>query len=216
MKQQGKSFEDSWTIGEILQSQHEIVSLETIEALEHAVTPCEWHRGDAVVEQNEICDKWIFIASGLHRIMFRRGKKTDTLFFGGGGDVFTSFHTLCDNKASIFRVEAMTDCHGWEISHYKYRMLQEQFPDLIKFELGMLRHQFYMLEDYYSRRGLLSAQERYERYWDQREGKLKRFRADEFRKYLPMKVVAQYLSMTPEMLSVLRRRDVMNEKGNLP
>lgn len=212
MKQQKKTAEDTWTIREILQNQFEVVSMEAVEAMENALTAREWKRGDAIAEQNEMCDRMIFITSGIYRIMFQRNGKTDTLFFGGAGDVFTSFHSLCDKKPSILRMEALMDCKGYEISHYKYRLLQDQYPDLVRFELGYLRMQLYMLEDYYNRRGLLSAQERYERYWDKRKGKLKAFSDKVFRKYFPLKIIAQYLSMTPEMLSILRRKDVSHDK----
>lgn len=164
--------EDIWTFEEIIMSQSQSVSPEAIAALKNSVSVWECRKGEAIVDQYEKCDKWIFVSKGLHRVMFSKNGKDDTLFFDGGGAIFTSFHSICADKTCIFRVEALRESYGWEISHYKYSRLQEKYPDLMKFEIGLLRHQLYSLEDYYCRRALSTPQERYEKFWSKRQEKL--------------------------------------------
>ncbi len=202
--------EDIWTLAEIIRRQCQQVSTQAIEAMENTVVYWECSKGDAIVEQNERCDKLIFVSKGLHRVMFSSNNKTDTLFFDGGGAVFTSFHTLCADKDCIFRVEALSDSYGWEISHYKYRLLQERYTDLLRFEVGLLRNQLYSLEDYYKRRALSTPQERYDKFWGKRQEKLRYLSPHILSRFVPLKVIAQYLSMTPQMLSILRRREADN------
>lgn len=204
--------EDEWTLPEIVRRQYRHVSDEAIQALENACRVWECNKGDCIVEQDQKCDRYIFIAKGLHRVMFSNGNKTDTLFFDGGGSIFTSFHTLCADKNCVFRVEALSKTYGWEISHRRYRMLQDKYPDLVRFEVGLLRMQLYSLEDYYKRRALSTPQERYEKFWGKRQEKLSYLSPHILSKFVPLKVIAQYLSMTPQMLSILRRREIDNNK----
>ncbi len=199
-----KQQNEAWTLADIL-TQTQIISAEAIQAVENSVTPREWRRGKAIVEQGEYCDKWIFITEGLSRVMFTRDSKVNTLFLGGSGEIFTSFKTLCDHKDSVFRLEALTDCTGYEISHSKFSFLQQRYPDLVIFERNALRHQLYALEESYNQRGLLTARERYEKFWKPREGNLLNFFPSTYSRRIPLKVIAQYLSMSPEMLSRIRR-----------
>lgn len=199
--------EDVWTLQEIILNQSYQISPEALKALERSMTRWRCRKGSAIVTQNEKCDRWIFISKGLCRVMFSKNGKDDTLFFDGGGAIFTSFHSIVADKDSIFRVEALTDSYGWEISHSKYSLLQTRFTDLLKFEIGLLRHQLYSLEDYYRRRALSTPQERYESFWGKRQEKLQYMAPHVLSKFIPLKVLAQYLSMSPVMLSILRRRE---------
>ncbi len=145
--------------------------------------------------------------------MFNKNGKTDTLFFDGGGAIFTSFKGIFMNKEGVFRVEALADSCGWEISHKQYTRLQEQYHELLKFEIGVLRRQLCSLEDHYHRWALTTPHERYQMFWANQTEELKRNRTPHLlSKFIPLKVIAQYLSMTPQMLSVLRRREVENRR----
>lgn len=195
-----KKQNEAWTLADIL-TQTQNLSAEAIIAVEKSVIPREWDQGEAIVKQNEYCDKWFFITEGLSRVMFTRGKKVNTLLFGGSGEIFTSFKTLCDHKDSVFSLEALTHCKGFEISHSKFNFLQQRYPELIIFERNALRHQLYALEESYNQRGLLNAKERYEKFWIPREGNLLNFSPGTYSVKIPQKVIAQYLSMSPETLS---------------
>lgn len=208
-----KKQNEKWALGDILtNTQH--ISSEAIEAVERAAIALEWGRGEAIVEQGEICDRWVFISEGLTRIMFTRGRKENTLFLGGSGEIFTSFKTLCDSKGSVFRLEAMTPCQGWEVSHRRFAQLQQRFPELVIFERNALRHQMYALEESYNQRGMLSARERYEKFWIPRESRLLNFVPNTYGMRIPLKIIAQYLGMSPEMLSRIRRSIIEQKRNN--
>lgn len=201
--------EDTWTLREIVNQGHRAISPAAMEALERFVTPWERMKGEVLVEQNRMCDKWYFVSRGLLRVMFTKNGKTDTLFFDGGGGIFTSFHGMIMKKKGIFRVEALADSCGWEISHDLYLNLQEQYPDLMRFELGVLRGQLCCLEEHYQQWSLTTPQERYDMFWDKQDMELIQNRTPHIlSKFIPLKVIAQYLGMTPQMLSRLRRREL--------
>lgn len=202
--------EYEWTFREIIRQHSPDISDEALEAFEGALTEWKCRKGQAFVEQDEFCNKWFFVSKGLHRVMHSRKDKTDTLFMDGGGAVFTSFHTFMVGKRGIFRVEALTDCFGWEIQHYRYKELVEEFPELLKFEVNLLRAQMWGLEISYMRRALATPQERYNQFWHDWPAafQLDSHLAQNLMKYIPLKVIAQYLSMTQQTLSVLRRREM--------
>lgn len=200
--------EDEWTLREIILRQYPRCSNQALMALEQAATAWTCLKKEVIVEQGQLCPEWIFVAKGLHRIMFMKNGKVDTLFFDGGGAIFTSFHSIIAGKAGIFRLEALSDSYGWKIEHRNWLRLQERHPDLMRVELHCLRHQFYSLEDYYLRRALSTPRERYDTFWSKRSKILEYLSPYVLSRHIPLKVIAQYLSMTPQMLSILRRREM--------
>lgn len=97
-------------------------------------------------------------------IQLKRTRKI--LFFGGAGDIFTSFHSIFLQKKSVLGLQALSDCSGWSLSHYKYCLLQEKFPELLKFEINLLRGQLFALEHYYYSRALTDSSQRLEQFYE--------------------------------------------------
>lgn len=200
--------EDEWTLAEIILDKCKDVSVRAIMALENACTRWKCKKGHAIADQDELCDRWIFVARGLVRIMYTKGKKTDTLFFDGGGAIFTSFHSIVAGQPGVFRMEALLDTRGWSIPHERYEAIAREYPELRMFELNFLRNQMYCLEEYYRWRAMATPQQLYDRFCIQWSSLLREHDPKVLSKYIPLKVIAQYLSMTPQMLSILRRREL--------
>ena len=202
--------EDEWTFEEIIHLRTSDVTSEAITALKSASTVWYCSKGKSIVRKNEKCSRWIFISKGLASIVYEKGSKSTTLFIGGASGVFTSFHTYMADQNSIFTLEALTDCHGWEIEHDVYRELVKKYPDLLHFELNFPRTQLYELEVTYDRRALTTPLERYKTFWthypetcntDERYG-------GTITQFLPLKVIASYLGMTQQTLSKIRRQEL--------
>lgn len=200
--------EDEWTLAEIILDKYPDVPRRAILELERAATRWKVRKGHAIVEQDTMCDRWFFVAQGLVRIMYTKGKKTDTLFFDGGGAIFASFHGIVANEPGVFRMEALLESWGWEIEHSKYEEVARAYPELRLFELNFLRNQIYCLEEYYRWRAMSTPQQLYDRFCSQWSSLLRAHDPNVLSKYIPLKVIAQYLSMTPQMLSILRRREL--------
>ena len=203
--------EDEHTLRDVIRITTTQVSDEAIDALEAVSTTWRCGKREAIVHQDEVCDRWIFVAKGLHRLMYVKNGKEDTLFFDGGGAVFTSFHGIQTGEKGVFRLEAINECHGWSIRHEDYEAVVKRYPELMKFELRLLRHQIYCLEEYYRKFAKSTPQERYTAFWKQWPkvmiGKNQRT-TNMLSRYIPLNVIAQYLSMTPQMLSRCRRREM--------
>lgn len=207
MTQTKKITEERWTLEAILRTIYPGLSGATVKAFEKASIEKAWLKGDRIVRQGDLNERWTLLSNGLVRIVYNKNGKEDTLLFDGGGGIFTSFHSIFAHLPSAFSLEALTDCDGWEIEHNKFCELQERLPELKQFEILFLRNQLYGLEDSYVRRALSTPAEKYENFWSKIHETLKVLTPQELTKYIPLKIIAQYLSMTPVMLSILRRRE---------
>lgn len=202
--------EDVHSLREIIRTFANDVGDDAISALESVSVPWSCRKRETIVDQDEICDRWVFVSKGLHRLMFTKNGKEDTLFFDGGGAVFTSFHAMVKGESGVFRLEAINECNGWMIKHDDYHVLVEKYPELLKFEVSLLRQQIYCLEEYYRKFTQTTPQERYQEFWRAWPHILtqKNHRTTNvLSRYIPLNVIAQYLSMTPQMLSRCRRRE---------
>lgn len=205
-----KNITHEWTFEEIIRLYTSEVSPQAIAALRRACNPWRCVKGEQIVRQGEKCDRWIFIAKGLASIVYKKGTKSTTLFLGGASCVFTSFHSYMANKGSIFDVEALTDCYGWEIEHDIYKDLVKKYPDLLHFELNYMRIQLYELEVKYERWALSSPLERYRMLWNQYPEMLSSdpLYGSDMTQHVPLKVIASYLGMTQQTLSKIRRKEL--------
>ena len=109
-------------------------------------------------------------------------------------------------KKSVLGLQALSDCSGWSLSHYKYCLLQEKFPELLKFEINLLRGQLFALEHYYYSRALTDSSQRLEQFYEKRDALLEVFQPQTLIKSKPLRILAQYIGISPQMLSLLRNR----------
>lgn len=195
--------ENEFTISDILRAEYP-VSDEVTNAIEKMATPWQFSAGEIISAQGKVNTNWLFISTGLCRVYTVKGKKEDTVFFGGAGDIFTSFHSIFLCKESVLQLQALTDCKGWKLSHYKYELLQARFPELLKFEIQLLRGQLFAIEHYYHRRALTDSRQRLKQFWEKREGILEVLQPQTISRFIPLRILAQYLGISPQMLSLLR------------
>ena len=207
--------EDEWTFAEIIEDRLPKISLTALSAMSRVATPWKVKKRELIVKQGELCNRWIFISRGLARMTFTKAGKTNTLFFDGGGGIFTSFSSLINKEGSVFAVEALSDCWGWEITHEDYHKLTSEFPEIFEFEVWFLRNQYYALEGSYQRRAMTTPEERLENFqtvWT-KNFEVSHWTSDRITQYIPQKILASYLSITPTMLSILRRREIDRQRA---
>ncbi len=205
--------EYEWTFEEIIEEHFPKISLTALSAMSRATTPWKVKKRKPSVAQGELCNRWVFVSKGLTRIMFTKAGKTDTLFFDGEA-IFTSFRSLVSNKEGVFTLEALSDCWGWQISHDDYTNLTAEFPEILNFETSVLRKQLSALECYYERRAMSTPEDRFysfEETWP--DFFINSHTSSVLTQYIPQKILASYLSMTPTMLSILRRREIERQRN---
>lgn len=184
------------------------ISEECGRAIEYAAAPFQAHKNEVIVKQGEIITDIYILSYGIQRIFLQKGDDEDTILFGGGGDVFISFHSFYCGQPSVFSLQALEDTEGWRLSHYKFHQLSAQFPELVRWMANLLVEQMFGFEDQYRERAMSTPMERFQNFWRATSDNYRNLPPNVLGKVIPLKYLAQYLGITPQTLSKLRRQVV--------
>lgn len=181
---------------EILQSLSEIACFE------------EFSKGEIIAEQGQPYDNLFIIGEGITRISYRKDNCETTLCFDHGGDIFTSFHSLFASEPSIFTLQALENVNGWRIPFARFVNLESRYPELAMWMQKMLIEQFFSFEVLYSNHALCSPTEKYDNFQNYVMPNMQHVSTKSLTRALPLKYLAQYLGITPQTLSKIRRHVV--------
>lgn len=182
---------------------------ECLEALAAIARSAQFQKGETIVAQEKPCGNIFVIENGVTRVCFRKGDKEDTLCFGRGGDIFFSFHDWYSGEPPAFALEAVDyKVEGWWIPIRKFKELEERYPELYKWMQLLLVEQFYSIELLYRKLALATPAEKFDNFWHFLAPNLRNNPPKSLTRTLPLKFLAQYLGMTPQTLSKIRRKFV--------
>jgi len=165
--------------------------------LEELALKLRVRKREYVVQQGHRTDCLFFITAGLFRGTHVSDGEEDTLFFGVPGDPFTSVHAFAHGELAQISLQALEHSEVIAVRYDDFRRLISEREDLMGWWNTVLLEQLYALERRYVEIGTSLAERRY--------GNLLRVRSEIINR-IPLKYVAQYLSVTPETLSRVRRR----------
>lgn len=165
--------------------------------LERIATLKIYPRRSRLVTQDTRCDAVFFIADGLCRGLYEKEDKEDTRWFASAGDVVTSITSWRTGGPAIFSIEAITEMTVYEISFNDMKAMLGEHIELRDWEIKVLIEQLYVLEKRYVILGTGDARSRYEA--------LLNGRPQEILNAIPLKYIAQYLNITQETLSRVRK-----------
>lgn len=184
------------TLHDIFRQVHNIPEKVVREIEKYAVTR-NFTKRERLVTQDLKCNHVYFIASGLCRGMHDKDGTEDTRWFATEGDVLTSITAWHTGRAALFSIEAVTDVKAFEIPYVDMKRLIANFRELQDWLVKVLMEQLYVLEQRYVIIGTGDARSRYEA--------LLNGRPQEVLNGIPLKYLAQYLKMSQETLSRVRR-----------
>ena len=176
------------TLSEILRLDFP-VSPATVQALSAVAHNVSVKKKGFLVHQGSPDTNLYFITEGLLRGMAEFDGREDTLFFAVPGDPFLSVHTVAHGQPAVISLQALEDSQALAVNVADFRRLVAEHPD-----------QVYALERRYIWMATSNATERYRTFMRVRREIINR---------IPVKYIAQYLSIAPETLSRIRaRRDL--------
>lgn len=165
-------------------------------------------RGQDVVRQDAETHHIYFFRTGTVRVGLLKGRKEDTVCFGGEGDVFFSLHAWWSGEPSAYRLQALEDISGWRIKFTAWREMEKCYPELVEWMRMLLAEQLYSFERLYRSFALTSSAERLSNFWKKTPSSLRNIPPSNLSRVVPLKYIAQYLGMAQQTLSTLRRRIV--------
>ena len=195
----------------ILNNYH-CLSEDVLAAIKNVCVGFSVEKNQAIVVQGEKCDSLYFIRDGLTRVVYSRGEKETTICFGTSGDVFMSFNAMFAGGNSILSWQALSTVNGWKMKITKFRELQVLYPELRTWENKLLEEQLYSFELLFSKMALTTPKERYLQFLTNRPSFLRSLPVNRLTRVLPVKILAQYLGMTPNTLARIRRILIEEEK----
>jgi CRP-like cAMP-binding protein len=154
-------------------------------------------KGDYFLRSGRQCNKLSFIQEGILRVYVNLPDKEVTQWISTAGYFLTDIHAFMFRNPSRFNIQALTDTRLFSINYEGYLAMGKLIPKWHEFEKLLLGTCFVMLENRVFDLISMSAEERYQRLFDQNR---------EIFNQVPLQFLASMLGMTPETFSRIRKK----------
>ncbi len=154
-------------------------------------------KGDFYLQKGRRSERLGFIQSGIIREYVDTEEKEVTKWIATQGYFVVDLASFLFDQPARWNLQALTDCEVHVIYREKYQKLGELAPKWAELEKLFLARCFGILEDRIMSHLSLTAEERYQRFFD--------FQPALFNQ-VPLQYLASLLGMTPETLSRIRKK----------
>lgn len=177
-------------------SQYYPVEPADAEALAAVSETIHVRKKDFLIKQGSKSNHMYFVTGGLFRCMCEINGNEDTLGFATAGDPFASVHSMAHDEPAACSLQAIENSTAIAVRFDDFRRMLATRTSLMQWWSTVLLEQLYALERRYVWLASNDASERY--------AALLRVRSEIINR-IPVKYIAQYLNITPETLSRIRR-----------
>jgi CRP-like cAMP-binding protein len=154
-------------------------------------------KGSYFLRAGKYCNKLSFIQEGILRVYVNLPDKEVTQWIGTAGYFMTDLHAFMYRNPSRFNIQALTDTRLFSIDYEEYLAMGKLVPKWHEVEKLFMGKCFVMLENRVFDLISMSAEERYQKLFDQNA---------ELFNQVPLQYLASMLGMTPETFSRIRKR----------
>lgn len=169
--------------------------LRTISSLFHLTT---LKKGDLFLKSGTPCEKLSFVETGILRFFVPTEDKEVTQWISTQGFV-TDLSSLLFETPGRFTVQALTDCTLYTITKDDYKKIGNLVPKWHELEKLFIAKCFVTLEDRILSHLSMSAEERYDYFFQHNK--------DLFNQ-VPLQYIASLLGMTAETFSRIRKKQL--------
>ncbi|KEO75500.1 Crp/Fnr family transcriptional regulator [Anditalea andensis] len=145
---------------------------------------------------DKVCDKLSIIKSGILRIYSLSEGKEITQWIASENYMMTEVLGFFFDRPNRWNIQAYNDVDLWTIAKTDYLKLCRDFPKWIDIEKQLMLKCFVMIENRIFAHLSMTAQERYEMYFEQNSLLFNK---------VPLQHIASVLGMSPETLSRIRK-----------
>ncbi len=154
-------------------------------------------KNDFFTQPDKICDKLSFVKSGILRVYALSDGKEITQWISTENFLLTEVMGFFFDQPNRWTIQALTETELLTITKTNYLKLCKRFPKWNEIEKRLILKCFGMLEDRVFSHLSMTAEERYDLYFEQNK---------ELFNQVPLQYIASVLGMTAETLSRIRRR----------
>jgi CRP-like cAMP-binding protein len=156
------------------------------------------YKRDYLIQSGEICRHDYFVNKGCLKVCYANDKGVEYVTKFAIEDWWVvDIDSFLNNTPSLFYYQAVEDTELLQVSKANYHLLMEQIPAIQKFMITRWQHSFIMLQHRFIQSNSLTAEEKYIAFQKKYPGLDQR---------ISLRLTASYLGITPEFLSVLRKR----------
>ena len=158
-------------------------------------------KNEFFTQTDKTCDKLSFVKSGILRVYTLSDGKEITQWISTQNFLLTEVMGFFFNQPNRWAIQALTETELLSITKTNYLKLCQEFPKWNEIEKQLIMKCFMMMEDRIFSHLSMTAEERYELYFQQNK---------EVFNQVPLQFIASVLGMTAETLSRIRKRQNEN------
>ena len=158
-------------------------------------------KNEFFTQTDKTCDKLSFVKSGILRVYTLSDGKEIPQWISTQNFLLTEVMGFFFNQPNRWAIQALTETELLSITKTNYLKLCQKFPKWNEIEKQLIMKCFMMMEDRIFSHLSMTAEERYELYFQQNK---KLFNQ------VPLQYIASLLGMTAETLSRIRKRQNEN------
>jgi len=156
-------------------------------------------KGDFYLKTGRYCEKLSFVKSGLLRVFVNIEDREITQWISTKGYFITDLSSLIFDKPARWTIQALTEAELYTIRKDDYNQMGLRIPQWHLLEKLFIAKCFTTMEDRIFRHLSMTAEERYNSFFEQNK---------ELFNQVPLQYIASMLGMTPETFSRIRRKAI--------
>lgn len=158
-------------------------------------------KNDFFTKSAKVCDKLSIVKSGILRVYALADGKEITQWISTENFLITEVLGFFFDQPNRWNIQAFTDTALLTITKANYLKLCKEFPKWNEIEKRFIVKCFAMIEDRVFSHLSMTAEERYDLYFEQNRALFNQ---------VPLQYIASVLGMTPETFSRIRKRRTGN------
>jgi len=177
-----------------------VVQLDELKTISSLFELTTIKKGDYFLKTGMQSDKLSFIQSGLMRVFLATEDKEITQWISTKGYFVVDLSSFVFESPSRWTIQALVDTDVYTISRTDYNRIGTLIPKWNHLEKLFIVRCFTMLEDRIFSHLSMSAEERYNLFFESNK---------EMFNQVPLQFIASMLGMTPETLSRIRKKKLL-------
>ncbi len=173
------------------------LSNEVLDTISSLFVETELKKGEYFIKAGQYCDKLSFIQSGFIRVFSELNHKEVTQWIGSKNYFLTDIYSFLFKQRARWNIQALTNSKLYTLDKNNYNQLKTVVPNWDEIEKKIIAGCFITLEDRVFDHLSLSAEERYDKFFQQNK---------ELFNQVPLQYIASMLGMSPETFSRIRNK----------
>lgn len=175
------------------------ITNQNIDKITSLFTESELKKGEYFIKPGQYCEKLSFVQSGFIRVFANANNKEITQWISTKGNFITDVYSFSFKQRARWNIQALTDCELYTIDKENYALLNSIVPNWVEMEKQFISGCFIQLEDRVFSHLSLSAEERYDEFFENNK---------ELFNQVPLQYLASMLGMSPETFSRIRNKKI--------